>query len=48
MTKCKKIECVYTSDLEVVINRFIEDKEVISISVTSDNHRVYAFIIYKE
>ena len=48
MTKCKKIECVYTSDLQEAINRFIADKEVVSVSVMNDNHRVYAFIIYKE
>ena len=48
MTKCKRIECVYTSELEEKINSFVADKEVISVSVISDNHRVYAFIVYKE
>ena len=48
MTKCKNIVCVYCSDLEESINKFIADKDVINVSVTSDSHRFYAFVVYKE
>lgn len=48
MTKCKRIETVYSSDMENAINKFVADKEVISVSVIETERRWIAFVVYKE
>lgn len=47
MTKCKKLETVYSSDMEDVINKFVADKEVISVSIIETERRWIAFVVYK-
>lgn len=48
MTKCKKIETIYSSDMENAINKFVADKKVISVSVVETERRWIAFIVYEE
>ena len=46
--KLKVIAHPMSKQLEEMINRFIEGREIVSLSVTGDGSRFYAYILYKE
>ena len=46
--KLKIISHPISNQLEDMINRFIEGKEIVSISFTNSEIRFYAYILYKE